>query len=66
MTGAEASGPVFVVVPAYNEGRTIRGVVTSLLAQEREVIVVDDGSIDDTATRLAGLPIHVLRHAINR
>jgi len=57
---------VFIVVPAFNEGRTIRGVVESLRVGRREVVVVDDGSDDDTVRSLAGLPVHVLRHAINR
>jgi dolichyl-phosphate beta-glucosyltransferase len=45
-----------IVVPAYNEaarlGASLRAIVTYLKAQpgESEVIVVDDGSTDDTAT----------------
>ncbi len=43
---------VSVIVPAYNEGRVIIGTVASLLGQrydgDLEVIVVDDGSTDDT------------------
>lgn len=45
-----------IVVPAYNEaarlGASLRKIVTYLKAQpgESEVIVVDDGSTDDTAT----------------
>ena len=44
-----------VVVPAYNEGERIADTVRTLRAvlaeAEPEVIVVDDGSTDDTATR---------------
>lgn len=57
---------VFVVVPAFNEAGKIRDVVRSLIADSREIVVVDDGSADDTAGQLHGLPVHVLRHAINR
>jgi cellulose synthase/poly-beta-1,6-N-acetylglucosamine synthase-like glycosyltransferase len=43
---------VSVIVPAYNEGRVILKTVTSLLAQRYagafEIIVVDDGSGDNT------------------
>ena len=41
-----------VVIPAFNEGHSIGAVVGDLLALGpwREIIVVDDGSIDDTAT----------------
>ncbi len=53
---------VAVVIPALNESLRIRGVVEGALAQVPTVIVVDDGSDDDTVARIADLPAHVLRH----
>ncbi len=44
--------PVSIVVPAYNEEVTIEATIRSLLALEYklyEIIVVDDGSSDDTS-----------------
>jgi len=52
--------PVSLIVPAYNEGKVIEGALRSLLELDYprfEVIVVDDGSTDDTlanASRVAG------------
>ena len=57
---------VFVVVPAYNECRVIRDTLQPVLDMGYSVVVVDDASTDDTATALNGLPVHVLRHRINR
>ena len=53
---------VAVVVPALNEALRIREVVEGALAQVPNVIVVDDGSDDDTVDRIADLPVHLVRH----
>ena len=53
---------VAVVIPALNESLRIRGVVEEALAQAGTVIVVDDGSTDDTVERIADLSARVLRH----
>ena len=57
------AGNVAVVIPALNEALRIRGVVEAALAHCPNVIVVDDGSGDGTADRIADLPVTVLRHA---
>jgi glycosyltransferase involved in cell wall biosynthesis len=50
------SEPTFsVVMPAYNAGATIEAAIRSVLGQTRsdlELLVVDDGSTDDTAARV--------------
>ncbi|MEI7998653.1 MAG: glycosyltransferase family 2 protein [Candidatus Omnitrophota bacterium] len=38
-----------IVIPAYNEARTIGTLVKTIIELGHDVIVVDDGSIDDTA-----------------
>jgi glycosyltransferase involved in cell wall biosynthesis len=47
---------VSVVIPAYNASRTITAALESVFAQtftDYDVIVVDDGSTDDTSARVA-------------
>lgn len=54
--GEEFTPAVSIVVPAYNEGPIITASIRSLLAQKYprfEVLVVDDGSTDDTYAQAA-------------
>jgi glycosyltransferase involved in cell wall biosynthesis len=65
---AEQSLQVSVVIPAYNAARTIGECLTALAAQTvppsvYEVIVVDDGSSDDTAAIAEQHGARVLRQA---
>ncbi len=55
----------FVVIPAYNEGRVILDVVRGLASTFANIVVVDDGSSDDTAAVLSGSPVKLVRHGIN-
>jgi polyprenyl-phospho-N-acetylgalactosaminyl synthase len=58
---------VFIVIAAYNEGKSITKVVTSLKhAGYRNIVVVDDGSKDDTYDFALDSGATVLRHVINR
>jgi len=57
-----------VIVPAYNEAATIAETLRSLqrqTVQPRAVIVVDDGSTDDTGDRARALGVTVLRPQTN-
>ena len=59
---------VSVVVPMYNDRRTIDLCLASVLSQTRpadEVIVVDDASTDDSADRAAGHPCTLVRNEVN-
>lgn len=57
---------VFVVVPVFNEAPVLREVLTELLSTYPDVVVVDDGSKDDSYLILKELPVWTLRHLINR
>jgi glycosyltransferase involved in cell wall biosynthesis len=54
-----------IVIPAYNEGATIRELVERCLQLSFPVIVVDDGSTDNTQAALDGLPITLLANPQN-
>lgn len=55
-----------IVIPAYNEQATIKEVVKRALEQSKIVIVVDDGSTDNTLSEINGLPITLIKHKINK
>lgn len=57
---------IFAVVPAYNEAKTIAGVVVGLKGRVAKVIVVDDGSTDETAELAKAAGADVVRHFLNR
>ncbi len=56
---------VICVIPAYNEGNNISIVVTSARRFCNEVIVVDDGSYDDTFDKAKETGAIVLKHPKN-
>ena len=59
---------VSIVIPAYNEGPVIAEVVSTLAsaAAWREIIVVDDGSTDETSARARTAGAVVVRHPYNK
>jgi glycosyltransferase involved in cell wall biosynthesis len=63
---------VSIVIPAYNEGDHVADEVHAVRAVmkathwEFEIIVVDDGSTDDTASKAAAAGARVIRHPRNR
>src|SRR5712672_3182984 len=57
-----------IVIPAMDEGASIGRVVSELARAARwhEIIVVDDGSTDDTGRRAADAGARVVRHPYNK
>ena len=55
----------FVVIPAWNEEAVIADVVRSVLSICPKVVVVDDGSADQTGERALLAGARVLRHPFN-
>jgi len=54
-----------VIVPAWNEEATVRDVVSAVRASGRAVLVVDDGSVDETGAEARAAGASVLRLPIN-
>ena len=63
-----ATPKISVIIPAYNAARTLGECLNSIFASEYpdfEVIVVDDGSRDESATVAQRYPCRLLRQAKN-
>jgi glycosyltransferase involved in cell wall biosynthesis len=62
-----APASVSVVIPAFNEAGAIAAVVTRLVAEGwQEVLVIDDGSTDGTGNVAAQAGARVIRHPYNK
>lgn len=57
---------IVAVIPAYNEAPRLGLVLRSLKPHVTHIIVVDDGSRDETAMVAQAEGVHVLRHRVNR
>jgi glycosyltransferase involved in cell wall biosynthesis len=59
---------ISIVIPAMNEADAIAAVVSSLraAARWREILVIDDGSSDDTSARARAAGACVVRHPYNK
>ena len=57
-----------VVIPAFNEAASIGSLVMNLRAAGHwhEILVIDDGSTDETATRAAAAGARVVHHPYNK
>lgn len=60
-------GKTWIVIPAYNEGTVIREVIREVQnAGYQDIIIVDDGSQDDTFELAKTTGVTVLKHRLNR
>ncbi|WP_316523499.1 glycosyltransferase family 2 protein [Kitasatospora brasiliensis] len=56
---------VWLVIPAYNEGQVIADVVEGARKTFPNIVVVDDGSGDDSAKHIMTTGAHLVRHPVN-
>jgi glycosyltransferase involved in cell wall biosynthesis len=68
MADAINTAETSVIIPAFNEAASIGLVVRDLIAAARwrEVLVVDDGSTDETGRQAAAAGARVIRHPYNK
>lgn len=59
-------GKVFCVIPAFNEAKNITAVINEVKPRVDRVVVVDDGSTDETYSLAKAYGVAVLKHIINR
>ena len=61
---------IYIVIPAYNESKAIKNVLNELKSRDLDVLIIDDGSHDETYQIAENLVYNskgsVYRHVINR
>ena len=58
---------VLILLPVFNESQVIYSVIKSIQREEwKNILVVDDGSTDDTYQKAKESGAIILRHVINR
>ena len=66
MDNAADCSRILLSIPVFNEARYIESVLSKATRYARDILVIDDGSSDDTPLMLAGHKVEVIRHAENR
>ena len=56
---------IWIVIAAYNESETIAGVLSEFSDYPYHIVVVDDGSTDETYSEAMQFPVTVLKHITN-
>jgi len=58
---------IYIVIPAYNEAKVIREVITEIKSEGfKKIIVIDDGSDDQTLKEARAEKVIALKHVLNR
>ena len=54
-----------IIIPVYNEGYSISSVLDDLSTNEYVIVVVDDGSTDNSYEIIQSYNVHLLHHLVN-
>ena len=57
---------VLIGIPVFNEAEYVVDVLHEIRQYAEHVLVIDDGSTDETPKLLSSLPVRIVRHARNR
>ena len=57
---------IWIIVPALNEAEALTGTLTPLCNRYKNIVLVDDGSTDDTECIARRYPVYLVQHALNR
>ena len=58
---------IVVIIPTYNNEKTLTTVIEDVLFYVKDIIVVNDGSTDSTPTLLENYPnLHIITHPTNK
>ena len=66
MIQATGDPRIIVSIPVYNEQKYVNRVLDKVRQYADRILVIDDGSTDETPSLLAKQPVDVIRHAENR
>jgi glycosyltransferase involved in cell wall biosynthesis len=55
-----------IAIPVYNEEKYVTRVLSEVARYSEDILVIDDGSTDQTPLLLTKQPVEVIRHASNR
>ena len=57
---------ILIAIPVFNEEKYVSAVLDRVRRYSTDILVIDDGSSDQTPVLLARQPVEVIRHAENR
>src|SRR5262245_22387140 len=66
LSSTRSQPKILLGIPVYNEQNYVTKVLAEVRRYASDILVIDDGSTDDTPMLLAQQPVEVIRHAENR